>query len=189
MRLVRLALLAVAALLLAACSSAGSAPSWTLGPTAPESSAGPSAAASGGTAPSASAAASAAASPSSAPTGPAASGAAGGGNRIEVKLTDQLKIEPASIDVPVGVPVTFVVTNTGALGHEFFLGDAAAQEEHGKALTGSTTPPPDSANGIGLEPGQTKELTHTFQSAGSSLAGCHVAGHYLAGMKATITIK
>ena len=49
--------------------------------------------------------------------------------RIEVTLTHALKIEPAAISVPAGVPVTFVVTNTGTTDHEFFLGDEAAQTE------------------------------------------------------------
>lgn len=32
--------------------------------------------------------------------------------------------------VPAGVPVTFVVTNTGSMDHEFYLGDEGAQAEH-----------------------------------------------------------
>ena len=37
-------------------------------------------------------------------------------------------------------------------------------------------------------PGQTKELTVTFPAATSLLAGCHVAGHYAGGMKATVEV-
>ena len=33
------------------------------------------------------------------------------------------------------------------------------------------------------------ELTHTFVQPGQTLAGCHVAGHYAVGMKATITVS
>ncbi|MEX1169105.1 MAG: hypothetical protein WEE50_03075, partial [Chloroflexota bacterium] len=43
--------------------------------------------------------------------------------RIEVSLIDTLRIEPSPMTVPAGVPVTFVVTNTGAIEHEFFVGD------------------------------------------------------------------
>jgi uncharacterized cupredoxin-like copper-binding protein len=46
----------------------------------------------------------------------------------------------------------------------------------------------DEENAVGVEPGMTKELTMTFAEPGTTLAGCHVAGHYGAGMKATITI-
>ena len=55
-------------------------------------------------------------------------------SRIEVNLTDALKIVPASMTVPAGVPVTFVVTNSGVTDHEFYLGDEAAQAEHEKEM-------------------------------------------------------
>jgi uncharacterized cupredoxin-like copper-binding protein len=44
------------------------------------------------------------------------------------------------------------------------------------------------ANGIALKPGETKELTVTFDSPGMVIAGCHEPGHYGGGMKATIEI-
>jgi len=95
MRLSRLALLATAALLIAACSS-GTGPTAT--PSAP-----------------------AIASPSAAPS------ASVEATRIEVQLTDALRIEPPEMTVPAGVPVTFVVTNAGSIDHEFYLGDEDAQ--------------------------------------------------------------
>jgi uncharacterized cupredoxin-like copper-binding protein len=117
---------------------------------------------------------------SSAPSGSAAT-------RIEVTLTDALKIEPATMSVPAGVPVTFVVTNSGATEHEFYLGDEAAQAEHEQEMQAGGMMH-DDPNGISLAAGETKELTHTFNEAGETLAGCHVAGHYPGGMKATITV-
>jgi uncharacterized cupredoxin-like copper-binding protein len=125
------------------------------------------------------------ASPSTAASpSPAASTAA---QRIEVKLTDSLKMEPAEMTVKAGQPVTFVVTNTGAIDHEFYLGDEVAQDAHEQEMM-SGGMAMDEPDGIVLKPGETKELTHTFDSAGASLAGCHVAGHYAGGMKAAITV-
>lgn len=111
--------------------------------------------------------------------------------RIEVKLLDALKIEPAAMTVPAGMPVTFVVTNTGTILHEFVLGDEADQADHEEemASAGGMSMPKDEPMAIGVEPGKTKELTVTFSEAGELLAGCHVVGHYPAGMKATITVK
>ena len=109
--------------------------------------------------------------------------------RIEVSLTDALKIEPASMTVPVGVPVTFVVTNTGTTDHEFYLGDEEAQAEHEMEMGEMGGMSHDEPEGIGVEPGETKELTYTFAEAGQTLAGCHVAGHYGAGMKAGIIVE
>lgn len=109
--------------------------------------------------------------------------------RIHVTLTDALRMEPCSIRVRVGVPVTFVVTNSGANPHEFFVGDASAQAAHDQEmLSMGSMPMHDEADGVALVPGETKELTHTFMAPGEYLAGCHVPGHYAAGMKATIAV-
>lgn len=140
MRISRLALIPVAALLVAACSGSGGAT------------------------------------------------AAASANRIEVRLTDALKMEPAAMTVPAGLRVTFVVTNSGATDHEFYLGDEAAQVEHEIEMGAMGGMTHDEPAGIGLKPGETKELTYTFAAAGKALAGCHEVGHYGAGMKAEITV-
>ncbi len=116
---------------------------------------------------------------------PSASAAA---TRIEVNLTDALKIEPAAMTVPAGVPITFVVTNSGATDHEFYLGDEEAQAAHAKEMATMGGMGHDEPGGIAVRPGETKELTYTFAEAGETLAGCHVLGHYGGGMKATITV-
>lgn len=123
------------------------------------------------------------------PSGPAAASPAGSAaTRIEVTLTDALKLEPATMTVPAGIPVTFVVTNSGQTEHEFYLGDEAAQAEHEQEMQEIDGMMHDAPNGISVAAGETKELTHTFDGAGETLAGCHVPGHYAGGMKATITV-
>ncbi len=109
-------------------------------------------------------------------------------DRIDVTLTDGLRIEPAAMTVPAGVPVTFVVTNSGANDHEFYLGDEAAQTEHEQEMQSMGGMMHDEPQGISVDPGQTKELTYTFAQPGATLAGCHVAGHYGGGMRASITV-
>lgn len=89
--------------------------------------------------------------------------------------------------VKAGQPVTFKVTDTGAVDHEFYIGDETAQAaEEQKMQSGEMVM--DTPEGISLKPGETNELTYTFSKAGQTLAGCHVAGHYAGGMKATITV-
>ena len=127
-------------------------------------------------------------SPSAAPSPSPAAPASAEGQRIEVSLTDALKMEPAEMTVKAGAPVTFVVTITGASEHEFYLGDEAMQAEQ-EALMQAGEMMHDTAAGVSLGPGETTELTYTFESAGQTLAGCHVAGHYDAGMKAMITVN
>jgi uncharacterized cupredoxin-like copper-binding protein len=123
-----------------------------------------------------------AAGPSSAPSPAAAT-------RVEVELTDSFRMAPTEIRVRAGVPVTFVVTNTGMLPHEFYLGDEDAQGEHETEMASTPGMTHDEPEGIGLEAGQTKELTYTFAASGSIIAGCHVPGHYAAGMQAVIMVE
>ena len=125
--------------------------------------------------------------PSPAPTGAQSGAPSAATTRIEVKLLDALRMEPATMTVPAGVPITFVVTNAGSAEHEFYLGDEAAQEEHEQEMMSGGMAHGDPA-GVTLKTGETKELTYTFAEAGKALAGCHVAGHYGGGMKAAITV-
>lgn len=127
------------------------------------------------------------ASPSGAAGSSSPAPSASAAQRIEVMLTDTLKIEPAEMTVRTEQEVTFVVTNTGAIEHEFYLGGQAAQAEQ-EQMMASGQMAHDTAESISLQPGETKELTYTFDTAGQTLAGCHVAGHYAGGMKAAITV-
>lgn len=127
---------------------------------------------------------SAAGTPGSSPTAPSTSPMT-----IEVKLSDNLRMEPAAVTVKAGQLVHFNVSNTGATNHEFFLGDAAAQMKHGEDMMGAPGMMHDEPSGIGLEPGMMKTLDFTFATAGTYEAGCHVNVHYGAGMKMVITIE
>jgi uncharacterized cupredoxin-like copper-binding protein len=118
---------------------------------------------------------------------PAAESAEAQATRIEVSLTDALKIEPATITVPAGEPVTFVVTNAGTTEHEFVVGDEEVQAEHEEEMEGGHME--DDDNALAVPPGETLELTMTFDEPGTTLAGCHVTGHYDGGMKAEIVIE
>ena len=171
MKLVRLALIVLVSLVLAACSSAGAT---FPGAVPSAATAVPSAA---------TAVPSAATSPAESPS-PAASAS----TRIEVALTDSMAIELDTKTFPVGVPVTFVVSNMGSADHEFYLGDEAAQVAHEAEMMANGAMGHDDPEGIAVAPGETKELTYTFTKAGMTLAGCHVAGHYAAGMMTQLTV-
>jgi uncharacterized cupredoxin-like copper-binding protein len=127
-------------------------------------------------------------SPGASPDG--AADACAGAVRIEVTLLDTMRMEPAEITVPAGVPVTFVVTNRGAIAHEFTLGDAADQQAHdAEMLRMGGQMMADEPNAIGVPAGATKELTWVFAAPGEMEAGCHVPGHYPAGMKMPIHVE
>lgn len=109
-----------------------------------------------------------------------------GATTVAVMLMDTLRMDPASMTVKVGEPVTFVVTNTGKTEHEFVLGDETEQMAHEETMGGMAMT--DSATAINVKPGETKTLTYTFPKVGAFLAGCHVAGHYAGGMRAAVTV-
>jgi len=123
------------------------------------------------------------------PATPSATAGPTGPRIVEVKLTDDLRMDPAAMTVKAGQPIHFVVANTGTLEHEFFLGDAAAQMAHGEEMMGMPGMGHDEPNGIGLVPGVTKTLDYTFAAPGTYEAGCHVNQHYVAGMKMAITVE
>ena len=121
------------------------------------------------------------------PSAPPDSAPSGALTRVEVTLTDGLKIEPADMVVAAGTPITFVITNSGVLDHEFYLGDEAAQMAHGEDMAGGGMAHGEPM-GISVKPGETMEFVTTIMEPGQLLAGCHVNGHYEGGMKATVTV-
>jgi uncharacterized cupredoxin-like copper-binding protein len=100
-----------------------------------------------------------------------------------------MRFSPSEIEVRAGETVAFVVTNTGEAVHEFVIGDEHVQEEHeaGMAEDGDHAEegPP---NAVTVAPGATETLVYRFGEPGELLIGCHVPGHYAAGMVGTITI-
>lgn len=109
---------------------------------------------------------------------------------IEVIALDSKAFEPARISVSEGETITFVLTNKGQEVHEFTLGDETMQEEHAEAMAHIPAGMAhDTPNSVTLQPGETKKLTWRFGKAGTLEYGCHVPGHYQAGMRGQITIS
>lgn len=107
---------------------------------------------------------------------------------VSVTTTDEFRFEPEEFTFAAGETVRFEVINSGALVHEFLIGDEAAQAEFAEQMAAGMEDH-DSEAGVSVEPGETVEFTYTFDTAGELLAGCHEPGHYEAGMVATITVE
>ncbi len=117
------------------------------------------------------------------------------GAPVRVVMNDRFRYRPNAIMVRAGRRVTFAVTNAGKLPHEFTLGDRATQLDHERrdaahAGDGRPRPHPRAAGGgtLTVPPGETRRLTWTFDEPGLVLYGCHVLGHWAAGMKGTIVV-
>jgi uncharacterized cupredoxin-like copper-binding protein len=107
---------------------------------------------------------------------------------IDVTMSD-IHFEPTSVAVKPGETVKFVFHNEGDIVHDAFIGDEAAQTAHEKEMRhGKGGHHEDDDHAVTVDPGQTAELTYTFDKPGTLLIGCHQAGHYSAGMKITVTV-
>lgn len=108
---------------------------------------------------------------------------------IEVKMVDPFEFDPTQIEVTAGETITFMVTNAGDLDHEFVIGDEGTQDEHEMMMDDDGMGSEDEPNELALAGGESGELTWTFADAGSLLFGCHVPGHYDAGMVGTLEVS
>lgn len=107
-----------------------------------------------------------------------------GAQPVAISLLDSMTIQPDPIRVEAGKPVRFVITNEGALEHDFFIGTNREQRQRER---GEGEPGPDRY--VQVPPGETVTLLYVFPSAGESIAGCVVPGHYSAGMRSDIIIE
>lgn len=123
-------------------------------------------------------------------SGSTAEPAPGGVSEIEIVMSDKMTYTPDAFTVQAGQTVRFTFVNEGAIAHDAFIGDAAAQDEHeeemasGMGHEGTSDEP-----AVTVEPGQRATLEYTFDEAGELIIGCHQPGHYAAGMQATVAVE
>ncbi|HET7474262.1 MAG TPA: cupredoxin domain-containing protein [Candidatus Limnocylindrales bacterium] len=93
--------------------------------------------------------------------------------------------DPATVRVPAGLPITFVITNTDPIDHEWIVGDAATHERH---RTGTEPVHDARPTEITIPAGTERRTTVTFAAPGSELFICHLPGHEAYGMVGTVVI-
>ncbi len=119
-------------------------------------------------------------------TGLAANAVARSHDPIEVAITIHYShFDPASVTVPAGRPVTFVITNTDPIDHEWIVGDAATHDRH---RTGTEPVHDARPTELSIPAGSVKRTTVTFPATVPELFICHLPGHEAYGMVGTVTI-
>ena len=111
-------------------------------------------------------------------------------------MHDRFRYRRDAIMVRAGRRVTFAVTNAGKLPHEFTLGDRATQLDHERQmqladLAGGHAHHHGAASGTLTVPRARPDTSpgpSTSQSWCLVLYGCHVLGHWAAGMRGTIVV-
>jgi len=95
------------------------------------------------------------------------------------------KFEPASIIVPAGVPVSYVIRNDDPIDHEWLVGDASFHASH---RTGTEAAHGDRPDEVSLPRLSTKTTTLTL-AAGTYTYICHFPLHEQYGMIGIVTAK
>jgi uncharacterized cupredoxin-like copper-binding protein len=107
---------------------------------------------------------------------------------IEIEMLE-FTYEPSSIEVAAGETAVLRFINHGEVEHEAMIGDAHMQEEfaasddhgdHGDGHHGDTM-------AVTVAPGESVDLTVEIDEPGTVYIGCHLPGHYDAGMQAALT--
>ena len=121
-------------------------------------------------------------------------GTADSPRRVEVDASD-FAFGPDSIDITAGETVEFVITNSGAVAHEFEVTnqteidehlEAGHDEGHDEEMTDEEMAAMDdmAALEVEVEPGETESLTVTFDETDHMARFvCLIEGHYEAGMQ------
>src|SRR6476619_2131236 len=93
--------------------------------------------------------------------------------------------DPAEIRVPAGRPITFVITNTDPIDHEWIVGDAALHERH---RTGTEPVHNARPTEISIPARSERRTTITFAATDTLQYICHLPGHEAYGMVGVLSI-
>ena len=96
------------------------------------------------------------------------------------------RYEPVSVAVPVGRPVTFVITNTDPIDHEWIVGDAALHARH---RTGTEATHGARPTEISIPALAERRTTVTFAAPGDQQFICHLPGHEAYGMVGMVLVR
>lgn len=110
---------------------------------------------------------------------------------VEITI-DGYHFVPDHFTVTQGETVRFLITNPDDIGHELFIGTVA--EQAARRAEGVPGPSADDTvshfgYGIYLPAFADGELDYTFSRDDDLLIGCHLPGHWEAGMVATIDVR
>ena len=116
------------------------------------------------------------------------------GRSIDIRMDDQMRFTPNTLEVQAGETVRLVVRNEGKVLHELVLGTDQQIREHAQQMQKAGSHDAhahDSAGSaaIQVQPGQSGELVIRFAQPGNYQIACLVAGHYEAGMRGALKVS
>jgi uncharacterized cupredoxin-like copper-binding protein len=106
---------------------------------------------------------------------------------VEIRMLDEMRFAPQTIDVRKGETIRIVLINTGKLPHELVIGTKKDLDRHAAMMMDSGMAH-DEPHAAQVAPGSTGEIVWNFNRAGRFDYACLVAGHYQAGMTGKISV-
>ena len=115
---------------------------------------------------------------------------------IALRMDDQMRFSPSTLEVQAGETVRFVVHNAGQTAHEMVLGSDEEIRQHAQAMQQGAAQGSAHVAGhshgsgaaITVAAGQTGELVVRFDQAQKLQMACLIPGHYEAGMRGTVNV-
>ena len=109
---------------------------------------------------------------------------------INVEANDAMRFVHKPFNIKNGETIKFVISNKGAVPHEFAIGTKDEHMEHGKMMMNNPNMHHGpGGNAITVAPGKTETLIWTFEEAWEVEAACNIPGHYQAGMHSPVKFK
>jgi uncharacterized cupredoxin-like copper-binding protein len=107
---------------------------------------------------------------------------------VEIRMLDEMRFVPDTIDVRQGETIRLALINTGRLPHELVIGTKKDLELHSAKMMDAGMAH-DEPHATLVAPGSKGEIVWKFNRAGRFDFACLVAGHYQAGMTGTINVR
>lgn len=109
---------------------------------------------------------------------------------INVEANDAMRFVHKPFNIKNGETIRFVISNKGAVPHEFAIGTKDEHMEHGKMMMNNPNMHHGpGGNAITVAPGKTETLIWTFEEAWEVEAACNIPGHYQAGMHSPVRFQ
>ena len=103
--------------------------------------------------------------------------------------TGKMMFIPDRLEIRKGEQVRFLLTNSGALEHEFVLATTEENLKHAEEMKKNPDMEHDDPNAKRVAPKKRSEIVWRFTKAGQFEYGCLIPGHREAGMTGIIIVK
>lgn len=107
---------------------------------------------------------------------------------VDIIMDDNMRFEPAQLDVKAGKTVRFRVKNIGQLPHEMVIGTLDELQAHARQMREMPDMPHNESNAVALDAGEHGDLVWHFTQPTTLDFACLISGHLEAGMKGSIRV-